>query len=224
MRRVNTIVAGMLLGMGLPISLVCLWNLVQQSDSFTSSARSMNVATLIFYGILPVTIGGWLALNNNPRSQKLERDRLRKVLFTLLREGNGNINVLRFAMEADISGTEAKAYLDDQAKEFNATFNVSEEGKVFYYFDGEFNTPMLKSIAGEKTYDVVLEYVPPRTRRDVTGTIQTITGWDERQTKRVIRSSRASPITIAENVTISTADQFRRQLEAVGASVLIVLR
>ena len=224
MRRVNTIVAGMLLGMGLPISVVCLWNLVQQSDSFTGSARLMNTATLIFYGILPVTIGSLLALNNNRRSQKIERDRLRKVLFTLLREGNGNINVLRFAMEANISGAEAKAYLDDQAREFNATFNVSEEGKVFYYFDGEFDAPMLTSIAGEKTYDVVLEYVPPRTRRDVIGVIQTLTGWDEKQTKRVIRSSRASPIAIAENVTLSTADQFRRQLESAGASVLIVLR
>lgn len=224
MRRVNTIVAGMLLGIGLPISFVCIWNLVQQSDSFTDSARSMNIATLIFYGILPVAIGGWLALNNNRQGQKSERDRLQKVFFNLLREGNGNINVLRFSMEANVSGAEAKAYLDEQAKEFNAAFNVSEEGKVFYYFDGEVNAPLLKPIAGEETYDVVLEYVPPRTRKEVMSAIQTLTGWDEKQTKQVIKGSRASPITIAENVTMSTANQFRRQLESVGASVLIVLR
>ncbi len=224
MRRVNTIAAGILLGIGLPISFVCIWNLAQQRDSFTDSARLMNTATLIFYGILPVAIGSWLALNNNRQSQKSERDRLQKVFFSLLREGNGNINVLRFSMEANVSGAEAKAYLEQQAKEFNAAFNVSEEGKVFYYFDGEVNTPLLKPIAGDEAYDVVLEYVPPRTRKEVMSVIQTLTGWDEKQTKQVIKGSRASPITIAENITMSTANQFRRQLEAVGASVLIVLR
>ncbi|PSB22185.1 hypothetical protein C7B65_01915 [Phormidesmis priestleyi ULC007] len=224
MRRVNTIVAGMLLGMGLPISLVCIWNLIQQSDSLTDSARSINIATLIFYGILPVAIGSWLTLNNHRQSQKLERDRLQRVFFNLLRQGDGNINILRFSMEANISGAEAKIYLDERAREFNAAFNVSEAGRVFYYFDGDFNTPTLKSIAGEETYDVVLEYVPPRTRQDVVRVIQQLTGLDEKPAKRVIKGSRASPILIAENVAKPTADQFRRQLEAVGASVLIVLR
>ncbi len=224
MRRVNTIVAGMLLGIGLPISLVCIWNLIQQGDSFTDSARSMTIAALIFYGILPVSIASWLMFNNTRQSHKSERDRLQRVFFNLLRQGDGNINVLRFSMEANISGAEAKVYLDERAKEFNAAFNVSEEGRVFYYFDGEFKTPILNSIAGEETYDVVLEYVPPRTRQDVMRVIQQLTGLDEKPVKRVIKGSRASPIMIAENVTRSTADQFRRQLEAVGASVLIVLR
>jgi ribosomal protein L7/L12 len=219
MRRVNTIVAGMLLGIGLPISLACIWNLIQGD-----SARSGDIEALIFFGILPVTIAIWLMFNNTRQSQKSERDRLQRVFFNLLRQGDGNINVLRFSMEANISGAEAKVYLDERAKEFNAAFNVSEEGRVFYYFDGEFKTPILNSIAGEETYDVVLEYVPPRTRQDVMRVIQQLTGLDEKPVKRVIKGSRASPIMIAENVTRSTADQFRRQLEAVGASVLIVLR
>jgi ribosomal protein L7/L12 len=219
MRRVNTIVAGMLLGIGLPISLACIWNLIQGD-----SARSGDIEALIFFGILPVTIAIWLMFNNTRQSQKSERDRLQRVFFDLLRQGDGNINVLRFSMEANISGAEAKVYLDERAKEFNAAFNVSEEGRVFYYFDGEFKTPILNSIAGEETYDVVLEYVPPRTRQDVMRVIQQLTGLDEKPVKRVIKGSRASPIMIAENVTRSTADQFRRQLEAVGASVLIVLR
>jgi ribosomal protein L7/L12 len=219
MRRVNTIVAGMLLGIGLPISLACIWNLIQGD-----SARSGDIEALIFFGILPVTIAIWLMFNNTRQSQKSERDRLQRVFFNLLRQGDGNINVLRFSMEANISGAEAKVYLDERAKEFNAAFNVSEEGRVFYYFDGEFKTPILNSIAGEETYDVVLEYVPPRTRQDVIRVIQQLTGLDEKPVKRVIKGSRASPIMIAENVTRSTADQFRRQLEAVGASVLIVLR
>ena len=224
MRRVNTIVAGMLLGIGLPIGVMSILNLVQQSDSFTELTRSLNIIALIFCGILPVTIGGWLVVHTMRHTQKSERDRLQKTFFNLLREANGTVNVLRFAMEANISGVEAKAYLDERAKEFNAAFNVSEEGRVFYYFDGELNLPILSPIASEETYDVVLEYVPPRTRQDVMSLIQHLTGWDEKQTRQVIKGSRASPITIAENVPISTARQFRHQLEAVGARVLIVLR
>ncbi len=210
--------------MGLPTSFVCIWNLVQPSDSLTEAARSLNIAALIFYGILPIAIGSWFAFNSTRQRQKSERDRLQKTFFNLLREANGTINVLRFAMEANISGVEAKAFLDERAKEFNAAFNVSEEGRVFYYFDGELNSPILSPIASEETYDVVLEYVPPRTRQDVMSVIQHLTGWDEKQTRQVIKGSRASPITIAENVTISTARQFRHQLESVGARVLIVLR
>ncbi len=223
MRRVITIVAGMLLGIGLPISLVCVWTLIQ-GDFLTDSARSMTIAALIFCGILPIAIASWLLFNNTRQSKKSERDRLQKIFFKLLRDGDGNINVLRFSMEANISGVEAKAYLDERAKEFNAAFNVSEEGRVFYYFDGEFNTPILKPIPGEETYDVVLEYVPPRTQQDVMRVIQELTGLDEKSVKQVIRGSRASPIMIAESVTRSRADQFRRPLEAFGASVLIVLR
>ncbi|MBC7825792.1 MAG: ribosomal protein L7/L12 [Candidatus Parcubacteria bacterium] len=222
MRRVNTIVAGMLLGIGLPISLVCVLDLIQ--GNLNDSVQSDMITALIFLGLLPLAIGSWLAFNNTRQSKKSERDRLQRVFFNLLRDGDGNINVLRFSMEANISGAEAKIYLDERAKEFNAAFNVSEEGRVFYYFDGEFKTPILNSIAGEETYDVVLEYVPPRTRQDVMRVIQQLTGLDEKPVKRVIKGSRASPIMIAENVTRSTADQFRRQLEAVGASVLIVLR
>lgn len=229
MRRVKTIVAGVLLGIGLPISIVCTWNLFQPIDSTTAptlveAQRSLNLATLIFYGLVPVTMGSGLALSNNRQGQQSQRDRLQAVFFRLLQEGDGQINVLRFSMEANISGSEAKVYLDDRAREFNAAFNVSEEGKVFYYFDGEFNTPALSPASGEETYDVILEYVPSRRRREVVSMIQQLTELDERQAKRLLRSMRSQPVTIAEALTKKAAARFRRQLESAGASVLVVLR
>jgi ribosomal protein L7/L12 len=222
MGRVKTIVAGILLGIGLPISIVCTSNLFQIDAK--EPAYPLNLATLIFYGIVPTTIGTGLAFSNTRRGQKDERDRLQAIFFKLLREGSGQINVLRFSMEANISGAEAKAYLDERATEFNAAYNISEEGKISYYFDGEFSPPALSPSAIAETYDVVLEYVPPRNRRDVMRTIQQLTGLDELQVKRILKGSRSSPITIVENVTKATADHFRHQLESVGASVLIVLR
>jgi hypothetical protein len=38
-------------------------------------------------------------------------------------------------METGLDGQTAKAYLDSRAKEFNAAYNVIEEGSFSYYFN-----------------------------------------------------------------------------------------
>lgn len=40
-------------------------------------------------------------------------------------------------METELDGDAAKAYLDTRAKEFNAAYNVTEEGSFSYYFNLE---------------------------------------------------------------------------------------
>ncbi|MFB2773480.1 hypothetical protein ACE1AT_30050 [Pelatocladus sp. BLCC-F211] len=66
--------------------------------------------------------------------QKLLSDRLQSIFYRLLEEKSGTISVLSFAKEAQISGDEAKHYLDAKAKEFNATFDVNPQGGVYYHF------------------------------------------------------------------------------------------
>jgi hypothetical protein len=43
--------------------------------------------------------------------------------------------LLSFAMQSQLPATEAKEYLDQKAKEFNANFQVNEAGGVSYHFD-----------------------------------------------------------------------------------------
>ncbi|GAC1470556.1 MAG: hypothetical protein NVSMB70_15590 [Chamaesiphon sp.] len=58
----------------------------------------------------------------------------------MLKENHGHITVLRLTMEAKITASLAKQYLDELAKEFDATFDVSDEGVISYYFAlGKFN-------------------------------------------------------------------------------------
>jgi len=52
----------------------------------------------------------------------------------MLKADNGRITVLQLAMEAQLSGEQAKQYLDQKAKEFNATFEPSDKGNISYLF------------------------------------------------------------------------------------------
>lgn len=91
---------------------------------------------------LPLTgVGVWIALGLYQQTQEENRTRLQSIFFNLLKNHNGRITVLQFAMEAQLSGKAAKHYLDEQALEFNANFDVSQEGEVFYCFSiGELDT------------------------------------------------------------------------------------
>jgi hypothetical protein len=141
MGRTKTIAAGILLGIGIPISILATVPLLDQKTP--PGDREEAFGALILFGLPPIALGSWLVLSNHRRSKKAERDRLQALFYQLLREGNGHINALRFSMESHLSGSESKEYLDDRAKEFNAAYNITEEGKLSYYFDGDFGQPAL---------------------------------------------------------------------------------
>jgi len=63
-----------------------------------------------------------------------EEDRLQPIFFRLVKENNVRVTQMQLAIAAEISGTEAKKYLDEQAKAFGSNFNVSEEGFITYQF------------------------------------------------------------------------------------------
>jgi hypothetical protein len=41
---------------------------------------------------------------------------------------------MQFAIAAGLSGEAAKTYLDQQAEQFEATFEVSDNGTIYYQF------------------------------------------------------------------------------------------
>ncbi|HLO50889.1 MAG TPA: hypothetical protein VK211_20910 [Kamptonema sp.] len=99
--------------------------------------------------IVPITLGSGLLiglaisagliplvaiLKEKATNQKQERDRLQSILYRLIREGKGEITLVRFAMETQLSADEAQLYLNQQAEAFNATCEVKEEGSISYHF------------------------------------------------------------------------------------------
>lgn len=72
---------------------------------------------------------------------------IRNIFFDLVKKNQGSITVMEFAMAANLSGTDAKKILEKFAVEFDATFEVTEEGHILYLFPfreqsiAEKNTP-----------------------------------------------------------------------------------
>ena len=58
----------------------------------------------------------------------------RQIFFDLIHKNKGKISVMDFALAADVSGTIAKKILEQYAVEFDATFEVTEEGHINYIF------------------------------------------------------------------------------------------
>lgn len=94
------------------------------------------------FGLPTSILGSWLALSlyrerrqqKNVLNQKIN-EQLQSTFYRMILENEGRITVLKFAMHSQLPPATAKEYLDQKAKEFNADFNVNEDGGISYYFD-----------------------------------------------------------------------------------------
>lgn len=212
------ILAGVLLGIGLPIALLTGGQLA--NPNATGAQKQGAWAGLLTLGLPPAAAGGWLIVRSR-RLQEEERDRLRAAFFRLVQEGNGHLTLLKFAMETGLDGDAARVYLDDRAREFNAGYNVSEEGKISYYFDAEMAPPALAAAPDAATYDVVLESIIPAGKwRVVIRELRDIRQCSWGEAKEI---ARRTPASVLQGVDRATAERCRERLEKIGAIVLIVL-
>ncbi|MEO0540519.1 MAG: hypothetical protein AAFZ80_06605 [Cyanobacteria bacterium P01_A01_bin.105] len=74
--------------------------------------------------------------------QRQRQNTLNHVFYDLLQAQQGRISVLDFAMQAQLSGTEARQYLDAQARAFSARFEPTPQGDILYIFSlGQLSYP-----------------------------------------------------------------------------------
>ena len=85
---------------------------------------------LVLFGLAPASLGGWLLHT----SAKLKRQAIRERFFQVLQVTRGRVSVLEFAAAAQLEPTIARQHLDHWAKEFSATFDVNDEGNIYYIF------------------------------------------------------------------------------------------
>ena len=95
--------------------------------------REEAIACLVF-GVPLAAWGGLIVLGLRQDKQQQERDRLNAAFSKLLTQSDGRITTLAFSMETGLPGNMAKVYLDERAKEFDANFDVDDEGNVNYRF------------------------------------------------------------------------------------------
>jgi hypothetical protein len=99
----------------------------------TGVALTLLAIALICFGLAPASLGAWLL----HASARLKRQAIRERFFQVLQVSQGRVSVLAFAAAARLEPAIARQHLDDWAKEFSATFDVSDEGHIYYIFTKE---------------------------------------------------------------------------------------
>ncbi|MGD1901940.1 MAG: hypothetical protein ACFB9N_06845 [Geitlerinemataceae cyanobacterium] len=129
--------AGVLLAVGAPIVLLAGYGLLDPS----STVRQLSIVIMAI-GLPPTGIAGWLvwSLMRQNKRDAIEaglasQQKLQATLFRLLKQNDGRVSLLQFAMEADLPGDTAKDYLKNQAKVFEADVEVSTGGNPIYCFE-----------------------------------------------------------------------------------------
>lgn len=232
MKLVKKIFGGLLLSFG---SVVLLAIAVGSVAEENIKEKTSLIAGGLLFGLPPAVLGGWLLRSSQLQHQREQRDRLRSAFFNLLKQGNGRITALGFSMETGLEGSEAKAYLDERAKEFSANFEVSETGDLSYRFDlGITKLPASSapaileagspaSISGAAfagaTFDVILETLPPNRKIEAIKIVRQLTHLGLKEAKDLVE---AIPTPIKERVSDTTAQEYKRKLEEIGATVMII--
>lgn len=129
--KVSKVVGALFLYGGGTMSLALLTAMI--ISHATGGILTVLSITLIFFGLAPASLGGWLL----HASSRLERQAIRERFFQLLQTSQGRVSVLDFAATARLEPAIARQHLDYWAKEFSATFEVSDEGNIYYIFTKE---------------------------------------------------------------------------------------
>lgn len=218
MKRVKKFMALLLLTIGIPVSLLAIAKLPDRS--LPQADRDEVTLALMFFGLVPTASASYLLWDLHRQHQRSKRDCLHATFFELVRAGQGRLSVLDFAIATQLPGSTAKAFLDDRAREFDATFDVTDSGGVFYQFSVGVATLTPLSAASPATYTLILEALPDHNRRAILRTLHKLTGLDW----KVLRSRlRDLPAPISTGLSQDTAATFRTQLEFLGARVTLAL-
>jgi hypothetical protein len=85
---------------------------------------------LIGLGIMPLGIG----IASLYASARLGQEAIRDRFYQMLRQGTGRVSLLGFSNAARLEPAIARQYLDTWARECDATFDVTDEGDIYYVF------------------------------------------------------------------------------------------
>lgn len=85
---------------------------------------------------LALTLGliGWRFWRRRQRTVKARKAFLQQTFYQLLQTNRGRITVFDFAVHTNLTGPEAREFLNARAREFYANFEPNDHGDVLYVF------------------------------------------------------------------------------------------
>jgi hypothetical protein len=121
-------IGGLLVASGGALSLGLL--VTMQVSQAQGGLLALLAVLLVFFGLGPSSLGGWLLYSGWRMERQVWRDRF----FQLLQAQQGKVSLVEFAAATQLEPATARRLLDSWAKEFAATFEVSEGGDIYYVF------------------------------------------------------------------------------------------
>ncbi|MFM2430703.1 MAG: hypothetical protein RLZZ511_1916 [Cyanobacteriota bacterium] len=104
---------------------------------------------LIGVGIIPLGIG----VVSLYASARLGQEAIRDRFHQMLQKGTGRISLLGFSTATRLEPSIARQYLDTWARECDATFDVTDEGDIYYVFSQQ--SPKSLPAGTSKAFQVV---------------------------------------------------------------------
>ena len=125
-------------GCGIVVAILGLLCLIVPVSQVLSSAPEVRLRWLgwvgLFGGVSLTAVGVWYGVDAFTQERRSRREHLQRTFYAMVEAHNGEFSLLQYAKTADISGQQARAYLDERAQEFNATFEVDMDGGIIYRF------------------------------------------------------------------------------------------
>ncbi|MGB6294630.1 MAG: hypothetical protein WBF90_00425 [Rivularia sp. (in: cyanobacteria)] len=138
MKLLTKVSAGLLLSFGSIFLMHVTVEALSTNNNTATQEQKQEMASRAFAGLVlglsGVGLGSSLMLSLKKQHQRQLTSHLQSTFYRLIEEQRGEISLLRFAKEAEITGEEAKLFLDSKAQEFNATFDHNNNGGVYYHF------------------------------------------------------------------------------------------
>lgn len=131
MKVIRKAASGVLLFWALLIGAIAVGMSLDEKELTRKSA----IPAFMIFGAPALGAGGWLAWGLRQQHLRERQARLQQVFYQLVKSGDGSVSVLQMAMEARVEGDEAKAYLDRCVREFDGTFDVTDDGGILYQFE-----------------------------------------------------------------------------------------
>jgi hypothetical protein len=128
------ILIGILLSTGFVFFAVAISVFLQKNPSEDDKESALGC---LIIAAPPTAIGGWLIWDlrrQKRRSQQNTTQELETIFLEHLKENQGNITVISFAIASKLPLEESKKYLDIKSNQLNSTFHINEDGGTAYHF------------------------------------------------------------------------------------------
>lgn len=94
---------------------------------------------------ITLTSGVGLVVRRFQLQQKQQQELLNSLFYKLIEENQGHITTLDLAMKAKLPANVVQEFLDQQARDFSAHYEITDQGGIIYYFPTAVSRPLAQT-------------------------------------------------------------------------------